>query len=148
LMALDTHDRELLALSTAKNNLESFIYDIRDKLEHDSHYKKATTPEEQTKINEKLSETDAWLWDDGINADVKTLKSKLDELKLLTKLLVLRVREVDLRPQKIQELKDTLNSTENFVRTTRMLFSKKEEDEKPFTDADLNSLEKIINDTY
>ncbi|CAF1404221.1 unnamed protein product, partial [Rotaria magnacalcarata] len=107
LTALDTHDRELLALSTAKNNLESFIYDMRDKLEHDSNYKKATTPEEQTKINEKLSETDAWLWDDGINADVKTLKSKLDELKLLTKLLVLRVREVDLRPQKIQELKDT-----------------------------------------
>ncbi|CAF2097812.1 unnamed protein product [Rotaria magnacalcarata] len=148
LTALDTHDRELLALSTAKNNLESFIYDMRDKLEHDSNYKKATTPEEQTKINEKLSETDAWLWDDGINADVKTLKSKLDELKLLTKLLVLRVREVDLRPQKIQELKDTLNSTENFVRTTRILFSKREEDEKPFTDADLDSLEKVISDTY
>ncbi|CAM4781221.1 unnamed protein product [Rotaria magnacalcarata] len=148
LTALDTHDRELLALSTAKNNLESFIYDMRDKLEHDSNYKKATTSEEQTKINEKLSETDAWLWDDGINADVKTLKSKLDELKLLTKLLVLRVREVDLRPQKIQELKDTLNSTENFVRTTRILFSKREEDEKPFTDADLDSLEKVISDTY
>jgi molecular chaperone DnaK (HSP70) len=68
---LDKHDHELLALSTAKNNLESFIYDMRDKLEHNSDYKKATTSEEQTKINEKLTETDSWLWDDGINADVK-----------------------------------------------------------------------------
>jgi hypothetical protein len=58
-------------LSTAKNNLETFIYDIRDKLEHDSKYKKASTTEERTKITEKLTEIDAWLWDDGIHADVK-----------------------------------------------------------------------------
>jgi len=68
---LDAHDHELVALSTAKNNLETFIYDIRDKLEHDSKYKKASTSEEQKKINEKLTEIDTWLWDDGIHADVK-----------------------------------------------------------------------------
>jgi len=67
---LDAHDRELIALLTAKNNLETFIYDIRDKLEHDSKYIKACTSEEQTKINEKLTEIDGWLSDDGINADV------------------------------------------------------------------------------
>jgi molecular chaperone DnaK (HSP70) len=68
---LDVHDRELLALSTAKNNLESFIYDMRDKLEQNSYYKKATTSDERTKVVEKLTEVDAWLWDEGINADVK-----------------------------------------------------------------------------
>ncbi len=71
---MDAHDRELLALSTAKNNLESFIYDMRDKLEHNSYYKKAATSDEQTKILEKLTEVDAWLWDDGVNADVKVIK--------------------------------------------------------------------------
>jgi molecular chaperone DnaK (HSP70) len=71
LSTLDARDRELFALATAKNNLESFIYDMRDKLEHDTHYKKALSSDEQTKINDKLTETDAWLWDDGINADVK-----------------------------------------------------------------------------
>ena len=74
---MDNHDRELLALSTAKNNLESFIYDMRDKLEHHSAYKKATTADDQTKINEKLSEVDSWLWDDGINADVKVNNSSI-----------------------------------------------------------------------
>ena len=69
--ALDAHDREVLALATAKNNLESFIYDMRDKLEHDPNYKQVTTSNEQTQINEKLTEMDAWLWDDGINADVE-----------------------------------------------------------------------------
>ncbi|CAF4848104.1 unnamed protein product [Rotaria sp. Silwood1] len=148
LTALDEHDRQLLALATAKNNLESFIYDMRDKLEQDSNYKKAATSEEQTNIKEKLTEIDTWLWDDGINADVKTLRSKLDELKTLTKSLILRVRERDLRSQKIQELKDTLNSTEQFVRTTRILFLKKDDDEKPFTDGDIDALEKTVNDIY
>lgn len=66
----------------------------------------------------------------------------------MTKSLTIRVREVNSRPQKIQELKDVLNATEHFVRTTRALFSKKEEDEKPFTDGDLDSLDKIITETY
>jgi hypothetical protein len=121
---------------------------MRDKLEHNSNYKKAATADEKTKISEKLTEVDAWLWDDGINADVKTLKSKLDELKTLTKSLILRVREVDLRPQKIQELKDTLNSTEYFLQATRILISKKEDDEKPFTDAEIDSLEKTVKEIY
>lgn len=67
----DYHERALAALSKAKNNLESFIYDIRDKLEHDSLYRVSITPEERTKIDGKLTEIDAWLWDDGLNADVK-----------------------------------------------------------------------------
>ncbi|CAF1101794.1 unnamed protein product [Adineta ricciae] len=148
LIALDEHDRQALALATAKNNLESFIYDMRDKLEHDVHYKKAVTTDDHTQISDKLSEVDAWLWDDGITADVKTLKSKLDELKTLTKGLKLRVREVDLRPQKLKELKDALNATEHFVQATRILFLKKEDDEKPFTDAEIDALHKIVKETY
>ncbi|CAF4351963.1 unnamed protein product [Rotaria sp. Silwood2] len=145
---LDDHDRELLALATTKNNLETFIYDMRDKLENDAKYKKASTTDEQTKINNKLTETDTWLWDDGINADVKTLKSKLDELKALTKSLKIRVREVDLRPKKLKELKDTLNITEHFLQATRNIFEKTDNDEKPFTEGEIKHLDKLIKDTY
>jgi hypothetical protein len=69
-------------------------------------------------------------------------------LKSLTKSLTLRVREVGLRPQKFKELKEVLNSTEHFLQATRLLFLKKEEDEKPFTDGEITSLEKLIKDTY
>ncbi|CAF0754416.1 unnamed protein product [Adineta steineri] len=148
LSELDAHDRELIALSTAKNNLETFIYDIRDKLEHDSKYKKASTSHEQTKINEKLTEIDTWLGDEGFNADVKTLKSKLDELKTITKSLKTRVREVDLRPIKLQELKDALNQTEQFLYATRTLFLRKDlEDDKPISEIEIKHLEKMIKDT-
>ncbi len=74
---MDAHDREILALSTAKNNLESFIYDMRDKLEHHAEYKKAVTSDEQTTITDKISEVDSWLWDDGVAADVKVKNLKM-----------------------------------------------------------------------
>ncbi len=70
---MDVYDRELLALLTAKNNLESFIYDMRDKLEHDAIYKAATTSEDQTTISDKLTEVSTWLGDDGYDADVKVI---------------------------------------------------------------------------
>lgn len=77
LNTLDVHDRELVALATAKNNLESFIYDMRDKLEHEKDYKKALSSDEQTKINDQLTEMDTWLWDDGVTADVKVISIDL-----------------------------------------------------------------------
>lgn len=76
------------------------------------------------------------------------MKSKLDDLKTTTKALVTRVVEVDLRPKKLQELKDTLNMTENFLQVTRSLFQKKDDLEKPFTEVEINYLEKTIKDTY
>lgn len=146
---LDAHDREIIALSTAKNNLESYIYDIRDKLEHDSTYKKASTSDERKKIIEKATKIDEWLGDEGISADVKTLKSKLDELKTVTKALKTRIREVDLRPKKLQELNNALNVTEYFLQaSTNVLIKSDKDEEKPFTDNEVKYLDKLIKDTY
>ena len=44
---------------------------MRDKLEHDSSYRAVTTDDDRTTINEKLTEVDSWLGDDGYDADVK-----------------------------------------------------------------------------
>ena len=68
---MDAHDQALASLAKAKNNLESFIYDMRDKLENDAIYKRALTEDEHTKVNEKLAEADNWLWEDGIDADAQ-----------------------------------------------------------------------------
>ena len=76
------------------------------------------------------------------------MKSKLTELKSLTKSLLVRVREVDLRPRKIQELKDALNSTEYFMQAARLLFIKKDDEDKPFTEGEVTSLEKLLKETY
>lgn len=50
--------------------------------------------------------------------------------------------------KKIQELKDAINATEYFLQATRVLFLKKEDDEKPFTEGEITALEKIVKETY
>ena len=73
---MDVYDQEIHAILSAKNSLESFIYEMRDKLEHDSNYKSAVTSDEVTAINEKLSEVDTWMSEDGYDADVKVRSSR------------------------------------------------------------------------
>lgn len=87
------------------------------------------------------------MWDDGINADVQAFKSKLGELKTLTKSLMIRVKETDLRPKKIAELNEIVNTTQHFLRGAQRLFEAAEEDDKPLTSTDLKSLEKILDET-
>lgn len=72
----------------------------------------------------------------------------MDELKALTKPLKIRVREVDLRPKKLKELQDTLNMTEYFLQATRTVFSKPDNEEKPFTEGEIKNVEKIVKETY
>lgn len=70
-------------------------------------------------------------------------------MKSVTKGVKLRVREVDLRPKKLDELKDILNVTEHFLQATRAVLLKTgKDDEKPFTDSEVKYLEKLVKDTY
>jgi len=140
---MDARDREIVELAKAKNNLESFIYEMKDKLEHDQKYKTMSTSDDREKITSKLTEINDWLWDDGATADVKTLKSKLDELKTMTRGLTVRVKELDARPLKLKELKETLNLTEHFLKSARTMIG----EDQPFTDVEVKALEKAIKDT-
>jgi len=97
----------------------------------------------EKKITSKLTEINDWLWDDGATADVKTLKSKLDELKTMTRGLTVRVKELDARPLKLKELKETLNLTEHFLKSARTMIG----EDQPFTDVEVKALEKAIKDT-
>lgn len=60
LQELDEHDRARLAKAKAKNSLESFIIETREKLYTDE-YEKASTEDERAKIQQALSSTGDWL---------------------------------------------------------------------------------------
>ncbi|CAF1108117.1 unnamed protein product, partial [Didymodactylos carnosus] len=144
LRELDANDRLLHELATAKNNLEAFIYDMKDKIENDQRYVTSTTEEDQEKIKTKLQEISDWLWEgDGLTGDAKSFKSKLDELKSLTRPVKLRVKEHEQFPLMLKDLKDTLNLTEHFLTSARTMTG----EDQPFTDVEIKSLEKVIKET-
>merc|ERR1712002_939376 len=71
---LDEKDNEKLLLEKAKNDLETFIIDSKDKLWQEN-YEKCSTEEERETLREKLNEADDWLYE----ADSDTLKSEYEK---------------------------------------------------------------------
>ena len=72
----------------AKNSLESFLYNFKDKLYSDE-VEKLSSEEERTKISEKFSEISDWLDEEGFDSTADVSSSQLiyyqDFLKWLGK---------------------------------------------------------------
>ena len=59
---LTAKDKEKQLLEKAKNELESFIYDMGDKLTQEL-YEKCSTEKERESINKNLGDASDWLYD-------------------------------------------------------------------------------------
>lgn len=76
---LDDHDKARLAKVKAKNSLESFIVDTRDKMYSDE-YEKACTEEEKANIMNSLSEISEWLEYESDDATTEVILSNFSLL--------------------------------------------------------------------
>ncbi|KAK2748081.1 adenyl-nucleotide exchange factor sse1 [Onygenales sp. PD_40] len=72
-LVADTEDK--------KNELESFIYELRDKIE--GVYAEYANEEEKTKLKAKLDETEDWLYEDGEDTTKAVYVAKMDEVRFL-----------------------------------------------------------------
>ncbi|KAM7196413.1 Heat shock protein 70 family [Naviculisporaceae sp. PSN 640] len=64
-----------------KNELETFIYELRNKL--DDQYADLASEDEKNKIRTKLEATEDWLYDEGDDTTKAVYIAKIDELKAL-----------------------------------------------------------------
>lgn len=71
---LTKQDQEKLLLQKAKNELESFIFETRDKLYRDE-YEKCSVEEERESLRSKLMEAEDWQYEqeDSAGKDVSLL---------------------------------------------------------------------------
>ncbi|XP_018328406.1 hypoxia up-regulated protein 1 [Agrilus planipennis] len=143
---LNAVDKELNRRATALNNLESFVIDTQNKLYEDA-YTQAATPEEIEKIRKACSETSDWLYEDGAEADAATYEKRLKELNSLTKDLYARVYEHRERPEALNALNSMLNGSIKFLESAKNLTKEINPEKDVFTDIELKTLEKTINDT-
>merc|ERR1712203_971427 len=132
---------------TALNDLESFVLNVREKL-YEELFEKSSTEEEREKIREKCSELSDWIDEEaGPFTEVEVLKSKLDELKTLTKDLFARVEEHQGRPEILEALNSMVNSSEHFLGKAKNDTKNKAPEDAYFTENELELLEKKINET-
>lgn len=143
LKALNDIDRKRALTDKARNNLETFVIDMQNKVYADE-YEKATTEEERTKITAVCSEISDWLYEDGSHADKEAYDEKFKSLKLLTKDLEDRVREHKDRPDALDALEKMLNISMGFLESSKSM----SQDEQVFTEVELSTLEKLVQETF
>lgn len=106
--AMANNDRIVQETADKRNELESYIYDMRDKIASNSQLGQYGTEAEKAAFNAKNEEMENWLYGDGFEATKSVYAEKLGELKKLGSPLEARYSEAQNRPAAIQSLQATL----------------------------------------
>merc|ERR1719331_437639 len=100
-------DEKLRRLNAeAKNALESFIIDTRDKLSSDEGVEKVSTEDEREQLRGDFEKMEDWLYEDGRDLDAAAYSAKKRELEKQTAPLFLRLTELDARPKVVSQAND------------------------------------------
>ncbi|KEY70870.1 hypothetical protein S7711_00716 [Stachybotrys chartarum IBT 7711] len=101
-LAMVMEDKLVADTEEKKNELETYIYDLRAKL--DDQYADLSSEEEKTAIKAKLEATEDWLYDEGDDASKGVYISKIDEIRAMAGPIVQRYFDkVEAERQAVQE---------------------------------------------
>uniref|UniRef100_A0A3B4AY19 Uncharacterized protein n=1 Tax=Periophthalmus magnuspinnatus TaxID=409849 RepID=A0A3B4AY19_9GOBI len=123
----------------AKNNVEEYVYDMRDKLH--GMYEKFVS-ESVNALSLKLEDTENWLYEEGEDQPKQVYIDKLAELKKLGLPIQERYLEAEERPKAFEELGKQIQLYMKFVEAYKM----KEEQYDHLEEADVSKVDKLTND--
>jgi len=98
-------DNEAIEQSNAKNALETFIYNTRDKL--GNTWAEFAQESENAKLNKHFEDTEEWLYGDGADVETSVYKKKLGEMTSIADPIALRASEWDTLPGAVAALLKT-----------------------------------------
>merc|ERR1719266_1546069 len=144
LAALDKADKERVEKETALNELQSFNFDLGDKIYQEDH-EAASTEAEREAIQAEVSKVSDWLDEEaGIETPLEEFTSRLKVLRDLAAPIFARVREHRERPEWLENLKQSLNHSTTFLKTSSEKIVNVLEEERLFKEKELEQLEKKI----
>jgi hypothetical protein len=113
LAELARKDKERIMLEEAKNNLESYIYKVKNKLMDDEeNIAKISTEEQREELSKLSMEAEDWLFDEGDTAPLETIKAKLEGLSSPAEKIWFRLSEMTKRPEAVKDLREKLTEIE------------------------------------
>ncbi|CAN6253555.1 unnamed protein product [Urochloa humidicola] len=116
LEALDKKDAERRKTAELKNNLESYIYSMKEKLEESTDILTVSTEQERESFTEKLNEVQDWLYMDGEDAQANEFKERLDQLKAIGDPILFRLSELKSRPAACENARLYLTELQKIVK--------------------------------
>jgi len=114
-VAMANTDRIVKETADMRNELESYIYDMRDKISSESQLGPYGTDEEKDAFIAKNEATENWLYEDGFDANKKAFAEKLAELKALGSPIEKRQAEAHGRAAAVSTLQSTLKTYQDWV---------------------------------
>ena len=118
-VAMANADRVIRETSDARNELESYIYDMRDKIVSDSQLGSYCTEEEKNTFSSSLQSFEDWLYDEGFDATKSVYVKQLNELKKMGDPIEKRAYESKHRPSAMTMLQKTLEKYTSWINTSQ-----------------------------
>ena len=117
-VAMSNADRIIRETADMRNELESYIYDMRDKIVSESQLAPYCTDAEKSALSSALETSENWLYEDGFNAGKTAFADKLADLRKLGDPLVYRKSEAKLRPAAVSSLQRACEKYMNWLNTS------------------------------
>mmetsp|Transcript_24206 Transcript_24206/g.48151 ORF Transcript_24206/g.48151 Transcript_24206/m.48151 type:complete len:835 (+) Transcript_24206:63-2567(+) len=111
-------DRVVRETADARNELESYIYDMRDKIISESQLAGFCTEDEKSAFSTLLENYENWLYEDGFDATKSVYVSKLAELKKSGDPIESRSYESKSRPNAMAMLQKTIEKYTSWLNTS------------------------------
>uniref|UniRef100_A0A672H1S2 Heat shock 70 kDa protein 4-like n=1 Tax=Salarias fasciatus TaxID=181472 RepID=A0A672H1S2_SALFA len=124
----------------AKNNVEEYVYDMRDKLH--GMLKNFVSDSDRDALSLKLEDTENWLYEEGEDEPKHKYIDKLAELKKLGQPIQERYTEAEERPKAFEDLGKQIQQYMKFVEAYKM----KEEQYDHLDEADVTKVDKLTNE--
>ena len=135
-------DRVVRETADARNELESYIYDMRDKIISESQLANFCTEEEKSSFSTLLENFENWLYEDGFDATKSVYVSKLAELKKSGDPIESRSNEAKNRPGAMAMLQKTIEKYTSWLNT-----SSGDENYAHITEEERAKCQKIVDDS-
>ncbi|NXU47397.1 HSP74 protein, partial [Turnix velox] len=126
--------------SDAKNAVEEYVYEMRDKL--CGAYEKFVSEDDRNSFTLKLEDTENWLYEDGEDQPKQIYIDKLTELKALGQPIQARFQEAEERPRAFEELGKQI---QQYMKTVHA-FKAKDELYDHLDEADVGKVEKSASE--
>jgi len=98
-------DAERIRFEEVKNKYESYIYRIKNKLiDEEEAIAAVTTRDQRDAMLKSFQDAEAWIYDEGYDADLVTYKEKYVELYEPAEKVWFRMAEVIARPKVIKDV--------------------------------------------
>ena len=108
-------DRIVRETSDKRNELESYIYEMRDKIVSESQLALYATEKEKAAFSQELESAENWLYEDGFDATKKVYADKLDGLKKIGSPIQRRQAEAAARPNAVGRLQQSVESYKKWL---------------------------------